>query len=109
MLIRFDGKTVIVTGAAHGFGRAIALNFAALGANVVACDVLEEGLEETARLGNEQGSPLRIYVLDVSDSQSVHNVVAEALEASGRIDILVNNAGGVMGQTGRATRRSLRC
>lgn len=102
MLIRFDGKTVIVTGAAHGFGRAIALNFAALGANVVACDVLEEGLEETARLGNEQGSQLRIYVLDVSDSQSVHNVVAEELEASGRIDILVNNAGGVMGQTGRA-------
>ncbi len=101
MLIRFDGKTVIVTGAAHGFGRAIAMNFAALGANVIACDVLNDGLEETARLAREQGSPLRICVLDVSDAQSVHNIVAETFEASGRIDILVNNAGGVMGQTGR--------
>ncbi len=101
MVIRFDGKTVIVTGAARGFGRAIAVNFAALGANVVACDVLNNGLEETARLANQQGSPLRLCVLDVSDAESVHNLVAETLEASGRIDILVNNAGGVMGQTGR--------
>lgn len=101
MLIRFDGRSVIVTGAAHGFGRAIALNFAALGANVVACDILNDGLEETARLANEQGTPLRISALDVSDAESVHNVVAEMHKANGQIDILVNNAGGVMGQTGR--------
>jgi 3-oxoacyl-[acyl-carrier protein] reductase len=101
MLIRFDDRTVIVTGAAHGFGRTIALNFATLGANVVACDVLKNGLEETARLATEQGTPLRICALDVSDAPSVHNFVAETHKASGRIDILVNNAGGVMGQTGR--------
>jgi 3-oxoacyl-[acyl-carrier protein] reductase len=101
MLIRFDGRTVIVTGAAHGFGRAIALNFANLGANVVACDIVKNGLEETARLATEQRTPLQICTLDVSDAQSVHNFVAETHKASGQIDILVNNAGGVMGQTGR--------
>jgi 3-oxoacyl-[acyl-carrier protein] reductase len=101
MLIRFDDQTVMVTGAAHGFGRAIALNFAALGANVVACDVVTNGLEETARLAMEQGTPLRTCALDVSDAPSVQNLVAEIHKASGRIDLLVNNAGGVMGQTGR--------
>jgi 3-oxoacyl-[acyl-carrier protein] reductase len=101
MLIRFDNRTVIVTGAAHGFGRAIALNFAALGANVVACDVVKNGLEETARLATEQGTPLRICELDVSDAPAVQNLVAGTHQASGRIDILVNNAGGVVGQTGR--------
>jgi 3-oxoacyl-[acyl-carrier protein] reductase len=101
MLIRFDERTVIVTGAAHGFGRAIALNFAALGANVLACDVMKTGLEETAQLATEQGTLLQICELDVSDAPSVHNLFAETHKASGRIDILVNNAGGVVGQTGR--------
>jgi 3-oxoacyl-[acyl-carrier protein] reductase len=54
MLIRFDDRTVIVTGAAHGFGRTIALNFATFGANVVACDLVKNGLEETARLATER-------------------------------------------------------
>lgn len=101
MLIRFDDRAVMVTGAAHGFGRAIALNFATLGAKVVACDVMKNGLEETARLATEQGTPLRTCELDVSDALSVQSIVAEMQKASGPIDILVNNAGGVMGQTGR--------
>jgi len=101
MLIRFDNKTVIVTGAAHGFGRAIAFSFAALGAQVVACDLLKNSLEETARLAAEQGNPLRICALDVSDAPAVHHLVEETLRASGQVDILVNNAGGVMGQVGR--------
>jgi 3-oxoacyl-[acyl-carrier protein] reductase len=101
MLIRFDERTVIVTGAAHGFGRTMALNFATLGSHVVACDVVKNGLEETARLATAQGTPLRICALDVSDAPSVQDLVAETLQTSGRIDILVNNAGGVVGQTGR--------
>jgi len=101
MQIRFDGKTTIVTGAAHGFGRSIALTFAALGARVFACDVIESELRETARLAKEHGAPLETRVLDVSDRAAVQTMASETLKSTGRIDILVNDAGGVMGQVGR--------
>jgi 3-oxoacyl-[acyl-carrier protein] reductase len=101
MHIRFDGRLAIVTGAAHGFGRAIALGLANLGAHVVACDVLKSELDETARIARAQGTPLDARVVDVSDRQAVQAAVAETLAARGRIDILVNDAGGVLGQVGR--------
>lgn len=101
MQIRFDSQTVIVTGAAHGFGRAIALNFANLGANVTACDIAEKGLEETARLAKKQRTLIQVRVTDVSDASAVRKMVAETLNSTGRIDVLVNDAGGVMGQIGR--------
>jgi 3-oxoacyl-[acyl-carrier protein] reductase len=92
MNIEFAGKTVLVSGAAHGFGRAIALAFADNGAKVHACDVNTEGLAETARLGGG----IETFSLDVGD----HDAVQTALQGLD-IDILVNNAGGVRGQAGR--------
>jgi len=101
MHIRFDGRTAIVTGAAHGFGRAIALGFARLGARVVACDVLKGELDETAALAEAQRTPIDARVVDVSDRDAVQSMARAVLDAFGRIDILVNDAGGVLGQTGR--------
>lgn len=95
MNIGFAEKTVLVTGAAHGFGRAIALAFLANGARVFACDVNAEGLAETGRLG---GSKIQTFLLDVGNRDAVQDAVV-ALEAGP--DILVNNAGGVRGQVGR--------
>jgi 3-oxoacyl-[acyl-carrier protein] reductase len=94
MNIDFSGKTVLVTGAAHGFGRAIALAFKDNGARVFACDLNVEGLAETARLG---GGAIETAMLDVGDRDAVQKTVG----GMSPIDIVVNNAGGVRGQVGR--------
>jgi 3-oxoacyl-[acyl-carrier protein] reductase len=101
MNVRFDGRVAIVTGAAHGIGRAVALAFAELGAVVVACDILAGELAETERLASETGAHLSARPLDVTDRAAVHALASETHAAFGRIDVLVNDAGGVLGQTGR--------
>ena len=101
MTTDFHGKAALVTGAAHGFGRAIACAFAARGATVWGCDVLGDELRETARACGETGGACEVREVDVRDRDAVHAFVAEASEATGRVDILVNNAGGVLGQVGR--------
>lgn len=98
MNLRFEGKTVMVTGAAHGFGRAIAGAFAARGAQVWGCDILVEELAETQRLCGEACVTRRV---DVGDVEQVRAAVAAAEEEAGQVHILVNNAGGVLGQVGR--------
>lgn len=98
---RFAGQTVIVTGAAHGFGRTIAHAFAWEGADVWACDVNTDGLGETARLVYHDGLVIHTRAVDVGDSAAVSAFVAEVAAHTGRIDVLVNNAGGVRGQVGR--------
>ena len=101
MNVAFDGKTAIVTGAAHGFGRAIALAFAQRGANVWACDVLADEVRETERIARDKGGACQSRTVDVTDKQAVAAFVSDATKPSGRVDILVNNAGGVLGQVGR--------
>ena len=101
MNIDFTGKTAIVTGAAHGFGRAIALAFAKRRAVVWACDVLGDELLETQRLVLAEGGKCTTRAIDVRDKSAVEQFVADASVATGRVDILVNNAGGVLGQVGR--------
>jgi 3-oxoacyl-[acyl-carrier protein] reductase len=101
MTHNFIGKTTIVTGAAHGFGRAISVAFARCGATVWACDVAGDELPHTARLCRDAGGTCATRVVDVRDKAAVDAFVAEAAATTGRVDILVNNAGGVLGQVGR--------
>ena len=97
MRFEFDGKAVVVTGAAHGFGRAISVAFAERGATVWACDVLEPELRETERLCGGGRGRCTTRVVDVRDKGAVVRFIGEV----GTVDILVNNAGGVLGQVGR--------
>ncbi|HEY4303202.1 MAG TPA: SDR family NAD(P)-dependent oxidoreductase [Gemmatimonadaceae bacterium] len=97
MRFDFSGRTAIVTGAAHGFGRAISLAFARTGARVWACDVLTDELAKTRALCVAEGATCETRVVDVSDKNAVDAFVAE-IDA---VDVLVNNAGGVLGQVGR--------
>lgn len=98
MHITFENKTVIVTGAAHGFGRAISLAFAERGAHVWACDVLADEVNETARLCHQSGGRCEGRVLDITQPYDVREFVAEVVRDTPQVDILVNNAGGVLGQ-----------
>lgn len=93
MNVDFTGRAAIVTGAAHGFGRAIAIAFAERGAHVWACDVLGDELRDTEALCRNARGACRAVVADVRDRTAVQRCVDAAAAASGRVDILVNNAG----------------
>ncbi|VEG52783.1 3-ketoacyl-(acyl-carrier-protein) reductase, FabG [Mycolicibacterium aurum] len=87
---RLDGKVVLLTGAARGQGAAEAELLAELGAQVIACDVLDaDGAALVQRLGDR----VRYHRLDVTDPRAWASVVAAAVADHGRIDALINNAG----------------
>jgi NAD(P)-dependent dehydrogenase (short-subunit alcohol dehydrogenase family) len=91
---RLAGKVVIVTGAATGIGRAIALRFASEGGSVVVGDIDAVGGEQTALRAREAGGIARFVRLNVTEEDSVADAVAETRKEYGRLDVLVNNAGG---------------
>ncbi len=86
----FSGKTVIVTGAGSGIGRAAAAGFCADGAQVIGIGRTRSDLEQTAALCRP--GAMRFVVGDVSRPEDVERLFVEAKNLSGRVDVLVNNA-----------------
>ncbi len=89
-----EGKTAVVTGAARGIGKALALRFAQEGANIAFTDlVIDENGKATQAEIEALGVKCKGYASNAADFQQTADVVAEIVKDFGRIDILVNNAG----------------
>ena len=93
--ILLTDQVAVVTGGGGGIGRAIALSFASVGADVVIGDIVAERCEETAARVRELGRRALAVPTDVIDTAQVLALIERAAAEFGRIDILVNNAGGV--------------
>jgi citronellol/citronellal dehydrogenase len=88
------GTVALVTGAGSGLGRAIAVDLAAVGADVVLAGRRAERLEETARVVREAGVRALVVAADIREQDQVTAMVDRAIAEFGQIDVLINNAGG---------------
>lgn len=101
--MRFDQKTMVITGAASGIGRATARLFDSLGANCVLSDI---DLAGATRLASELRSAISIKT-DVSNFEEVRRLISESAQHFGQVDVLVNNAGIGPQQMARTAEHSL--
>jgi NAD(P)-dependent dehydrogenase (short-subunit alcohol dehydrogenase family) len=95
--LRLDGKVAIVTGAARGLGRAMAIALAEAGADIVVVDRIQAEAEQTAQEVLARGRRCLVVLTDVTNSAQVNAMVERAIAEFGRMDILVNNVGGAIG------------
>lgn len=97
----FKGKSILITGASTGIGKAIAIQFARLGANVVVnyysqpdkAESTQQQMLEACQAMESCGAKTLLVQADVSDREDVANLFAQTIETFGSLDILVNNAG----------------
>ncbi|MEH3033012.1 MAG: SDR family NAD(P)-dependent oxidoreductase [Aeromicrobium erythreum] len=89
----YTGKVVVVTGAASGIGRALALELARRGAAVAISDVDVQGLDATAEQARALGATVRTDVLDVSQRELVGQYATDVVEQFGVVNVVINNAG----------------
>ena len=91
--MQLKDKVVIITGGGRGIGRAIAIAYAAEGAQIVIAARSTEQLNEVAKEITEQGGEVRTVPTDLRNQTDVENLVQQTVNTFGQIDILVNNAG----------------
>jgi len=92
----FHGKTIVITGAASGIGRATAQIFAREGANVVCADINVDGVKETVAAVNAAGSQGLALTIDVTKRAAVTDMIELALNDFGRVHFLFNSAGAAL-------------
>ncbi|MCB1418038.1 MAG: SDR family oxidoreductase [Notoacmeibacter sp.] len=97
-----QGRTILITGAARGLGREIALACARAGACLVLADIDEEGASATARMIHDMGTAARAAHVDLSSPESIEALVASVAATEGRLDGLVNNGAIATGIGGKA-------
>jgi NAD(P)-dependent dehydrogenase (short-subunit alcohol dehydrogenase family) len=90
---RFVGKSIVITGAGMGIGRAAALGFAREGGSVAIGDISEADAAETVRQIEAEGGRAIAVRCDVRDAAQVRNLIEQAVAAFGGVDVLYNNAG----------------
>ncbi|MEV0249814.1 SDR family NAD(P)-dependent oxidoreductase [Nocardia sp. NPDC050712] len=90
---RYEGRRVVVTGAGSGIGQGIALRLLDEGAQLIAADIDEAGLQTTAEKAGDAAERLRTVRVNIADPESAAAGIAEALEFLGGLDVLVNAAG----------------
>lgn len=94
----FKNKIIVITGAASGMGRSMAIQLAAAGATVLISDINEAGLNETHKLIATSNGNCRAYKVDISDSEQIYAFSAQVLSEYKFIDVLINNAGIAIGE-----------
>ncbi len=96
MNIDYSGKSVLVTGAGGYIGSASALQFASLGATVIASGITEESLQSLVNSITQSGGNIHTVAADLTAPEQVDAMIDAALQYCGQIDVLFNNAGGMM-------------
>lgn len=91
--MKINDKVIVVTGGGNGMGRELVLNLLSKGAKVIAADMNVKALEETKNLAEELKMSLLTVETNITDSQSVQNLLKRCIDGFGRIDGVINNAG----------------